>query len=375
MKRYSYFLVLILSVSILTVQGQRILLVDNNPGAPADDGKVNSFVYNDLPSAVAAAMAGDILHIKPSPNDYGSVTINTDDISLVGIGFNPDKDLPITTNITRIDLDASNVRIAGLVVDVIEIAANGTISIDLSLTGISIEGCMVRQIFAAKETDDFVDNLIIRNCLLGNNIGTNNSNQAIDFDAQASNVIITNNVIVGSTGTSGLGSVTASGALIKNNLFVGNGASQRRGFANLANSTVSNNIFYGRSPVSSSSSSTNVFNSNVSVGVAAGDEVFPPAGVSNTDDGNNIQDYMGALFADANIVISDTWVLSWDPILDPGATSLIGMGTDGTDIGVTGSSLGYSTTGTPVPFIRIFNTSEVIKQGTDLQVTIEAQGN
>lgn len=360
---------------ITTAQGQRILLVDNNPGAPSDDGKTNSFVYNDLSTALTNAIAGDILHIKPSPNDYGNVTISTDDISLIGIGFNPDKDLPITSVIDRIDLQGSNVRIAGLIVDVIDIANASGVN---TVTGVSIDGCRVRTITAASP-DDFADNIIIRNCLIGNNIGVSNSVRAIDFGSNTSNAIITNNIIVGSRGTSGTGAVSLHGGLLKNNLFLGDGDALRRAFSALANSTVSNNIFYGRSPEFSTSSSTNVFNSNVSIGVATGTGVFPPAGgTSDTDDGNNIVDHAvsPSPFTDANIVLADEWITSWDPTLDvTNAASWINSGTDGTNRGVTGSTLGFSTTGTPVPFIKVFNTSEIIKQGTDLPVTIEAQGN
>ncbi|MEP1096345.1 MAG: hypothetical protein ABJG78_14610 [Cyclobacteriaceae bacterium] len=370
------FFALVLIATITTVHAQRILLVDNNPGAPTDDGKTNSFVYNDLASALLAAAAGDILHIKPSPNDYGNVTISTDDISIIGIGFNPDKDLPITSVIGRIDLDASNVRIAGMVVDVIDIInSTGTGN---TATGISIEGCQIRQILAAS-SDDFADNIIVRNCLLGNNIDNNNSNRAIDFGANTSNAIVTNNIIVGSTGTTGLGAVSAQGALIKNNLFLGNGDALRKAFSLIANCTVNNNIFYGRSPQFSTSSTNNVFNSNVSVGVASGDEVFPPIGGSgDTEDANNLEGHPAtpSPFSDANIVIADAWILSWDQTLDPtNASTWISSGTDATNRGPTGSTLGFSTTGTPVPFIKIFNTTEIIKQGTDLNVTIEAQGN
>lgn len=368
-------LVFLLLIITTTTNGQRILLVDNNPGAPSDDGKVSSFVYNDLPTALTAAIAGDILHIKPSPNSYGNVTITTDDISLVGIGFNPDKDLPITSTVGRIDLNASNVRISGMIADIIDIA--NQVSVAASRTGIAIDGCQVRSI-EALSSDDFADNIIIRNCLLGNNVGISNSVVAINFGAQTSNAIITNNIIVGSIGGSGLGAITASGALIKNNLFLGDGNALRRGFDALTTSTVSNNIFYGRSPESRLTSTTNVFNSNVSIGVATGTGIFPPAGTSNTVDGNNLVDFAvsPSPFTDANIVLEDAWALSWDPALDAtNAAAWINSGTDGTNRGVTGSTLGFSSTGTSVPFIKVFNTSEIIKQGTDLPVTIEAQGN
>ena len=54
MRSSSQFLFGVLLILVSSVSyGQRILLVDNNPGAPADDGKVNSFVYNDLASALS----------------------------------------------------------------------------------------------------------------------------------------------------------------------------------------------------------------------------------------------------------------------------------------------------------------------------------
>lgn len=365
--------VLLLLIGI-TGYGQRILLVDNNPGAPSDDGKVNSFVYNDLATALAAAVSGDILHIKPSPNSYGNVTINTNGISIVGIGFNPDKDLPITSVVGRIDLQGSNVRIAGLVVDIIDIANASGVN---SVTGVSVDGCQVRQITAAS-SDDFADNIIVRNCLIGNNIGSSSS-RTIDFGSNTSNVIITNNIIVGSTGTGGVGAVNLHGGLLKNNLFFGDGNALRRAFSTLANSTVSNNVFYGRSPQFSGSSSTSVFNANVSIGTAAGEGVFPPTGgTGDTDDGNNIVDHAisPSPFTDTNIVRQNAWVLSWDPSLDvTNAATWINTGTDGTNRGPTGSTLGFSLSGTPVPFIKVFNTTEIIKQGTNLDVTIEAEGN
>lgn len=358
----------------IAAQGQRILLVDNNPGAPTDDGKVNSFVYNDLATALTNAISGDILHIKPSPNSYGNVTITTDNISLIGIGFNPDKDLPITTFVNRIDVDASNIRISGLVMDFVQIGNYSGINTE---TGIAIDGCMVRTI-EATSGDDFVDNVIIRNCILGNDVGTSNSTVAVNFGSNTSNAIITNNIVVGSIGSNGLGAITASGALIKNNLFLGDGNALRRGFDDLSNSTVSNNIFFGRSPESRTTSTSNVFNSNVSIGVSTGTGVFPPSGTSNTDDGNNLEDFAisPSPFSDANVVLADAWVLSWDPSLDvTNAAAWINSGTDGTNRGVTGSTLGFSMTGTSVPFIKVFNTTEIIRQGTDLDVTIEAQGN
>ena len=216
--------------------------------------------------------------------------MTTTDISLVGIGFNPDKDLPTTASLTNLEIDASNVRVSGLVIDRIDIGnISGTGN---NTTGISIDGCQVREMIAIS-SDDFVDNVIVRNCLLGNNVGNNGSVITANFGSNASNVIITNNIIVGSISSTGRGSITIHGGLVKNNLFIGDAnnanAIERRAFDDILNSTVSNNIFYGRSPQAHTSSSTNVFNSNAAVGVLSGQEVFPPLiGTGDTEDGNNL---------------------------------------------------------------------------------------
>ena len=345
---------------------QNTWIADNRPGAPSGD-----FVATTLQAAIDSASNGDIIHVIPSNTNYGSVTI-TKELTIYGIGFNPDKDGPQRANCTNIFLNqgANNTRISGLNVTSILYFNNSSGS--YSLSNISIENAEISRIFDSSGSTRFVSNVIIRNCIIGRSEFTNTD--IIDFNlTNASSIILTNNVINGSrsTSTNVAGSISISGAIIKNNLFLGDGGSNRYAFENVTNSTISNNIFYGRSPEGRTTLSQNIFNSNLSFGTV--NDSLPAAGTGsgNTGDGLNQQ---GVDPLCVNVPIADQWLYTFDPTLTASSPAA-GTGSDGTDIGITGSTIPFSTTGTPLPFIKVLNTSEVIKQGDDLQINVTAVGN
>lgn len=369
MKPFFLTLILTLALAINISWAQTIRYVDNKAGAPT-----GALVYTTLQAAIDAAVANDIIHVAPSATTYGVVAI-AKPLQIYGIGFNPDKDIPVRSTVTTINLNngSSGTRISGLVVTAdIHLAFQSNVTYTLS--NISIENCDVQEIQVANaccNTGRNVDNVIIRNNIIGNIVTSGTSSIRIDMSGNygtATNVIITNNVVSGYTAASG--SLEGNGLLIKNNMFFGGGATQNS-FTNLTNSTVSNNIFLGRAPTHNSTNLFgNTFSNNLSF--STNNNALPPTGtgVGNTGTGNlvNVDPLM------TSVTMGNVFLSSFN-LTPAGGSPLINAGTDGTNIGPTGGSIPFDPTGVPLPLIQQLNTTEVVKQGDNLNVTVKARGN
>lgn len=360
--------------SILLSYGQNILVADNNPNAPA-----GAHVYNTLQAAIDAAVPGDIIHVVPSATEYDGATISvtTDSISIFGIGFNPQKDGPQVATVSVMRVSASNVRISGLNFnDYVYVGY-----LDGNYSGVTIENCSLNYVDSGTSANITVSNLLVRGCIF--NRDGNDSFQAIDFSDRVNQSVITNCVIVGyhSTSNTEYGDVVATnGTIIKNCIFFGDGRINKPVFEDLTNCTISNNIFFGKYPGAASFATfeNNVFNNNVAVGTP--DPTLPPTGTGsgNSGTGNftSITDST-SIFTDPNIAVPEInnvweWSFLWDPeVANP---SLVSGGTDGTDVGVKGATIPYSPFGTPLPLIKRLIVPEVIRQGDNLDATIEAEG-
>ncbi len=354
------------------ISAQNILVADNNPGAPT-----GTHVYTSLQAAVDAATSGDIIHVIPSATQYDNgstvVHITTSGISIYGVGFKPDKDGPQLATIYDLRISASDVRVSGFnVTHGIYIGYNNG-----SYSGITIENSDFGYIDTSTSTNITVSNVLVRACIV--NRENNDSGPGILFTPRVNNSVVSNCIIEGYNTTSATYEALEAynGTIIKNCIFFGNDNAAEVAFEDLQNCTISNCIFFGRPPVSNGSIfENNVFNNCVSVG--SNDNSFPPTqgatGSGNTESGSftAITDAT-TIFADANIVFGSNWSLNWDPAVVH--ASLLSGGTDGTDVGVEGSTIPYSVTGTPLPLIQKLIVPEVIKQGDDLNATIQAQGN
>ena len=359
----SLFTILACLISGL-IYGQTVRYVDNTASSPG-----GAHVYTQLQAAIDSADAGDIIHVRGSATSYGSVTLDKQ-LEIFGIGFNPDKDIPLHSylNNFRMNAGSSNSRISGFFIggDLSIAYEGGT----YSLSNVSIDNCRIGRLNTAVACCNTrsIDNFIIRNNVVGNE---NNGSAQAYFDlvgsyGSVSNAVITNNIILGETdGT--YGTLEATGALIKNNLFIGAGS--QNAFFNLTNSTVANNIFLGRAPAGSGSLSNVVFSNNISFSTAT--DTLPAVGSGITGTGNIIG--TDPILVDVSTGATvDVGVI--DPTPDTGSP-LIGAGTDGTDIGVTGSTIPWDGTGVPLPLIQQLNVTEVIKQGDNLNVNVKARGN
>ncbi len=129
---------------------QTIRVANNNANAPSGDN-----IYPTLQEAVDAAESGDVIHVIPSRTAYGNMTISKP-LTILGIGFNPDKDIPLRSIIGGITLSegASGTRIAGFgykssvvigteLKDIVIESFHGTIDGGLATENILITNCIL----------------------------------------------------------------------------------------------------------------------------------------------------------------------------------------------------------------------------------------
>lgn len=347
----------------LSLMAQNIWVADNRPTAPS-----GAHVFSTINAAIAAASPGDIIHVIPSQTFYSNPTLNKDSISIYGIGFNPDKDQPNKVWVEDFIISSGvfGARISGINIndDLIIGSSAGE-----SNGNIFLENLDVNRIAHASTccTASSLSNVVIRNCVIGIREASNQA--VIEFTGNyinATSLVITNCVIMGTSSTSGAGSVNILDAIIKNNLFLGNGSNDNS-FGTVSNSTISNNIFLGRVP-GGSNVTNSTFSNNLSFGTE--NDVFSIGSNGNTG-ANNIEATDPLI---VGVTAVDDWDYSYDPTLDPSSPA-VSAGNDGNDIGITGGTIPFSVTGTPLPVIKVLRIPEIIKQGDDLDATIEAVGN
>ncbi len=386
-------------ISITHSTAQTIRVVDNNFNAPT-----GSNVYATLQEAVDAATAGDIIHVQPSPTTYGNVSIDKQ-LTVKGIGFNLDKDIPLQSNIGAVTFtnnidntsDASGSIITGLTTGAINLGlATGPA---FTLQNVTIDNCLFQYIANfTGSTYMPLDNIEIRNSQnysgvsisgigsvaiylakqVTNSLIRNNALGVVVFDSTTPGTnIITNNIMYGYVRVDAEGTNTT----IVNNDFISASGSNRAFGAVLRDCIVANNIFYGRTPSNVTGGAStdanfqrNTFTNNLSF--STGDDMLPPAGGGVGNSGTGNIEAQSPLFQ--NVPLLDTWDASYDFTLTGGSPAL-SAGSDGTDIGISGGAYPFSGnfvfTTTAFPVIQILNTSTIINPGDNLNVRIKASGN
>ncbi len=363
-----HLLTLILAVVASVGFSQNTLLVDNTAGAPG-----GAHVYNDLQTAINATTPGDIIHVKPSNINYGSVVITeaNDSITIFGIGYNAEKEILLHSLVTQIDVDGSGIRISGLRITTLDIADN---TLNNDIANISIDNCQIDRINVANGSGETANNVIVRNCILGGS-STGCCTGTIYMDGDAANVVFNNCIIQTSVAGGSPGMISAqNGTLFSHCLFFSDGGANPLAFEILTSASVTNCTFYGISPSIRSTNNNNTFSNNLTFNGA--DTVFTIGAGSSAIDNVRETDLSGGVFEDTDVAFQQYWNKDWKVAFDPASSAqLDNTGNDGTDIGLTGGSIPYRETGTPLPYIKQFIVPSVIKQGNNLPVEISAVGN
>lgn len=353
-------LLLIFLCSLLSyAHSQTLIVANNNPGAASGINVfTGSTALQDAHAAAATVAPFDIIYVVPSTVAYGTITIDRG-ITIFGIGIRPDKDLGSKSLVGPVYINASDVRLSGLVGP-----TNGGVFIgngvsSVTYTNIIVENSYFRDIRQTNTASVMIDQVLIRN-----NVVFNDGWQGVEFYV-TSNVTITNNVIYCERTT---GSVTGKGLNLFNNLFVGNGTTTSRAIAECDNCVFDHNIFYGAYVNVTSASTGNVWDDNLSFGST--NDVFTDDGTySNTSNSPNIEG-QDPLFV--NMPANFTWTDARDFTLQGGSP---GLNINGTDIGPSGGTVPFVSEGNLLPLIQSVTLPAVIPVGSNLPVTIKAKGN
>ncbi|MFM9986345.1 MAG: hypothetical protein ACKVOK_13990 [Flavobacteriales bacterium] len=312
--------------------------VSNNPDSPGE--------FSSLQSAIDAATNGDTLYVHGSPTNYGNIYLNRN-LTLIGTGYNPQKDNPLVSSITTLYLDSvpgikgcSNSKIYGF--NITSQLQHGPNSYAFSNITIAMNRINQLQIQPSSAS-----NIVIKQNILNYIYVIGNCN----------NVVLRNNMIYYTISYF----QNCTSVLISNNLFFYVSVSTGAVIADFSTNT--NNIFLNVHPNSSFATYNNnlIFNS--------GADLLPYGNNSGTGNFNamapifvNVPDLNGVNYAYNYRLAANS----------PGHNG----GTDGTDIGPFGGSDPLPNLfGTPpVPQIKVFNiTNSVITPDTPLEIYVKAK--
>ena len=379
----AYCLIFLLAFGFSNAQ---ILIADNNAVRPT-----GANVYSTLQAAIDAAQDDDTIYVQPSPNNYGTITVNKR-ISIIGGGFNQPKDNPQQSVLNTISTQtgplssASGSKFIGLNFSRLNLATD-----NLPLSDILVANCYVRDMIYQALGWGVVDRLTIYLCFFPRSGDMSALQIERGFNEMSLiNCVLDNGEDIEYSGT-GTGThffynnifmgpiwLQASGtnSMFYNNAFISDGS--RSAFYNrLVNCFFYNNVFYGMTPsiavagTVSGSFASNTFENNITFNCQ--DNTLPPQG-SNSGSGNfpNVDPELTAISLNTN------WLTNYDFTPIAGGASE-GTGNSGEDLGVFGGV--YSIPNyifQPVdglPIIQTFTAQPIINPGDDLPVRVRSTGN
>jgi len=335
---------------------QTTYTANNNPGAVTG---VNIFTgATAAQDAIAATVNGDVVYIVPSGTNYGDLGSISTEITIYGIGLDPNQTAAVRSYVSKVRINASNVRLSGLT-----FLAGDAIDFIASFGNIMIDNCSYGQLLSGFN----ISNLVLQNNIMGL------FNLTLNLTAGSSGVRISNNIIYGPQG----GHFHAhgylhnlTGAIIENNVFIGNiTSSNQRAFREVHNCSIKNNIFYAvRAETSQPGTFTNnTFEYNLSFG--ANNNFFPSTN-GNTSSNNLVN--IDPMFV--NVPYSTSYSFSYDPTLQAGSPALTGS-ESGAEVGIFGGGTPLDLTFTSLPTIQSVVVPSSISQGSDLPINIKGNGN
>jgi hypothetical protein len=343
-------------VMSVTAAHAAILILDQNTNAPGN-------TYATFTDAQTAAADNDTILVIPSTSSYSNISI-TKPLTILGVGFNPDKEIFTTSSFGTITINngLSGVKIIGITANTINL---GSVS-GSQVSNIIIENSKVSSITTPMNNNGALSNVIIRQNVIEQ---TSQFSYPISLRAgNQSNILVINNIFSSTQSlTTWYGpQVSTGGVTFDHNLFLGGGS--QIAFVELRNCLVSNNIFYGESPTAVSNNLENVvFKNNISptfdFTTIIGTNVTIEGNLSNTD----------PAFEDLPLNTFQ-FDFTMDPALQVGSPA-IGAATDGTDLGIYGGTSPYKNTGSVLPVVKQFTVPSNIQEGSNANADIIVTGN
>ena len=328
-----------LCLFVMQVSGA-ILTVSNHPSQPAQ--------YDDINAAIAAAASGDTIYIHGSPLPYSGNVIVNKQLTLIGPGKNPQKDIPTLATINgyfRFDTGSNGSQAIGLVASNFQ-DIGGT-------SNIAVIGCVAYLGISLGGTIG-TSNWIVRDCIIRRDQGTVNP-YALSMENSV-NALIENNVIGGRV-------YKGSNTIFKNNLFIQNASGFGDVFTGFCgNNLLNNNIFYGVGP---GGCTTCTFNNNITFG--AGNNTLPSGSAGS---GNLIN--QDPILVDAPLTVVNNEWRTFDVHLGAGSPG-INAGTDGKDIGIYGGTSATLSGNANIPQIKSMDLDNtIVPAGGVIQIKVVA---
>jgi hypothetical protein len=354
------FSLVLLAVTVNTFA--TVHTVSNSPATLAQ--------FNNINTAVTAAASGDTIYIHGSPNAYFAFTQTNKQLTIIGAGWSPDKNLPFTVLIPGCTITGagcanseyqgltftSGIQISSAHPDNLRFIRNNFSTMDINMnqggttyTGYLFEGNVFDNATANASTSSTYQNILFQNNYFFENGTVRDANFNGFFNSI--NVLFNHNLWFG------------AGTGVRN---VATGGNNR--FLNFAN-----NIFVRRNAASSISSST--FNNNITFYPAGSTSPGVPWTGSNVDGGGNIDNQDPQMQAQA-AVNAGTNNATADYTISAGPAN--NTGSDGKDIGllfdVTGSLNWNNSRNSRLPRIFSMNViSPTVPAGGNVTINVDAR--
>ena len=328
----------LLTFVIYQVSFAKIWRCNNNTGVTAD--------FTTIQAAHDGAGNGDTIHLEPSINGYGNLTMSKKLVIIStgqfinenpGIQFDPKAPYLNTINISNAAANNS----------ILMVRYSGNININSGVAGITLINCASAvstgnwQCNGGVISIDNADNIVIKNCWASNIIFINNSN----------NIIITNNIIGNAIANDG----TSDGIISNNVIHAVAGGACGNNDGSINNCVVGNNIFNTQQNASFS-------NCNISNNIA-------PNGNLPTGNSNQVNVDMSSVFVNnAGGFVDNVYQLKT-------GSPAIGAGGAGIDCGVFGGGSPFKLAVTP-PIPSIYKMAlPATPSGSSMILTFSTKSN
>jgi hypothetical protein len=337
--------------------------------------------FNDIQAAIDACATGDTVYVYGSPVTYERFVISDKRITVIGPGWSPDKELPLTANVNGGGIHNSNgssgadgSEIQGLVftsafssslitgptstgvnnVRIIRCQFSNALDFSLSCSNILVEGCIFYYTFGANNSLTYQNFLVQNNLFFFAKCCT--STKIFGF-RNTVNIRFDHNVFTSDNNGAGYNILTFSDCrflTITNNIF-----NQSNAGENLSFSAFTNNIT-NNAGLSATNAVSNATPWNVN---------------SNVDGGGNISNQSPLMVDQSGFDAGNSSPLSNYTITSGPANN---SGSDGKDMGLLFDTLGSlnwtNSRNGRIPRIYSMNiTTPTIPQGGSLTVKVEAR--
>jgi hypothetical protein len=284
MKQLFFFFLLVITANVFAT----VHTVSNTPATLAQ--------FNTIQAAVNAAATGDTIYVHGSPNAYAAFTQTSKQLTFIGPGWSPDKNLPLTAQVQGCTITGAacdNSEYQGLVFtstltinsakpDNLRFIRNQFFNNDLNInqgsvtySGYLFEGNLFDNSSLNATNGSTYQNFLIQNNYFYENGTVRDANFNGFFNCI--NVLFNHNLWYGAG--SGVRNIATGG----NNRFL----------------TFANNIFVRRNAFNSISSS--IFNNNITFYPAGSTSPGAPWAGSNVDGGSNIDNQDPQMAAQAAV--------------------------------------------------------------------------